>query len=149
MENLPTKGKNKLGTENIELGNIFLNQVVGTCIPPRNQQNIKEVATLVSLFDECKVQSPIETMLLSQMAAVHTHLMKSLALANSDCSMSTKETIYCMANKLLKTFTTQVEVYEKFKRGGHQSIKVDHVHVHNGAQAIVGNVNHENRGALL
>ena len=42
-----------------------------------------------------------------------------------------------MAVKLLRTFTMQVEALAKLQRGGEQVVKV--VHVHPGAQAIVGN----------
>jgi hypothetical protein len=42
------------------------------------------------------------------------------------------------AVKLLRTFTMQVETLAKLQRGGEQVVKV--VHVHSGAQAVVGNV---------
>ncbi|MEQ1716264.1 MAG: hypothetical protein ABL907_09815, partial [Hyphomicrobium sp.] len=42
------------------------------------------------------------------------------------------------AVKLLRTFTIQAETLAKLQRGGEQVVKV--VHVHPGAQAIVGNV---------
>lgn len=42
------------------------------------------------------------------------------------------------AVKLLRTFTQQAETLAKLQRGGEQIVKV--VHVHPGAQAIVGNV---------
>lgn len=43
-----------------------------------------------------------------------------------------------MAVKLARTFAIQAEVLAKLQRGGEQVVKV--VHVHPGAQAIVGNV---------
>ena len=42
------------------------------------------------------------------------------------------------AVKLLRTFVMQAEVLAKLQRGGEQIVKI--VHVHSGAQAIVGNV---------
>jgi len=46
-----------------------------------------------------------------------------------------------MANKLLRAFAMQTEALAKLKRGGEQTVRVEHVHVHPGAQAIVGAVN--------
>jgi hypothetical protein len=41
----------------------------------------------------------------------------------------------------------QMEALTKLRRGGEQTVRVEHVHVHNGGQAIVGNVNHPGGGA--
>jgi hypothetical protein len=42
----------------------------------------------------------------------------------------------------------QVEALAKLKRGGEQTVRVEHVHVHPGAQAIVGTLQHGGGGAL-
>ncbi|MBR1250004.1 hypothetical protein JQ609_24150 [Bradyrhizobium sp. AUGA SZCCT0169] len=43
--------------------------------------------------------------------------------------------------KLLRAYCTQVETYRRQRGGGDQNIRVEHVHVHEGGQAIVGSVN--------
>jgi hypothetical protein len=45
-----------------------------------------------------------------------------------------------MAVKLLRTFTAQTEALAKLRRGGEQTVRVEHVHVYEGGQAIVGSV---------
>jgi len=45
-----------------------------------------------------------------------------------------------LATKLLRTFTAQTEALAKVKRGGEQTVRVEHVHVYPGGQAIVGAV---------
>lgn len=136
--------KNKLGTYNVDLGNNLLNQAVSSCMT-QEKRNARDIQALVSVFEETNVQSPVEAMLLSQILAVHTQIMRTMAFAQGSCALSTQETLLCIANKLMRTFSRQVETYEKFRRGGQQSIKVDHVHVHDGAQAIVGNISHDHR----
>jgi hypothetical protein len=42
--------------------------------------------------------------------------------------------------KLLRTYTMQMEVLAKLKRGGEQTVRVEHVHDYPGGQAIVGAV---------
>jgi hypothetical protein len=44
------------------------------------------------------------------------------------------------ASKLLSVSLAQVEYFRRLKHGNAQSIRVEHVHVHNGAQAVIGNV---------
>jgi hypothetical protein len=36
--------------------------------------------------------------------------------------------------------TRQIEALAKLRRGGEQTVRVEHVHVHGGAQSVVGNV---------
>jgi hypothetical protein len=43
-------------------------------------------------------------------------------------------------NKLMRTFTNQMETLKRYRSGAQQTVKVEHVHVHDGGQAIVGNV---------
>jgi hypothetical protein len=45
-----------------------------------------------------------------------------------------------LATKLLRTFTAQTEALAKLKRGGEQTVRVEHVHVYHGGHAIVGAV---------
>jgi len=44
------------------------------------------------------------------------------------------------AARLLKAFAAQVETLRRLKYGGSQVVRVEHVHVHEGAQALIGNV---------
>ncbi|MBT4688816.1 MAG: hypothetical protein HOB72_12045, partial [Rhodospirillaceae bacterium] len=43
-------------------------------------------------------------------------------------------------NKLARTFTAQMEALNRYRGKGQQKMTVEHVHVHEGGQAIVGNV---------
>ena len=47
-----------------------------------------------------------------------------------------------LTNKFMRTYTMQVEALARKRRKGEQSIRVEHVHVYAGGQAIVGNVSH-------
>ena len=45
------------------------------------------------------------------------------------------------AARLLRAYATQVEVLRRLRHGGEQYVRVEHVHVSDGGQAIIGNVN--------
>jgi hypothetical protein len=44
------------------------------------------------------------------------------------------------ATKLQRTMAAQIEALARLRRGGEQNVIIKHVHVHDGGQAIVGNV---------
>ena len=44
------------------------------------------------------------------------------------------------AARLMRTFATQLEVLRRLRSGGQQFVRVEHVHVNDGGQAVIGNV---------
>ena len=44
------------------------------------------------------------------------------------------------AARLMRTFATQVEVLRRLRTGGQQFVRVEHVYVNDGGQAVIGNV---------
>ena len=48
--------------------------------------------------------------------------------------------------RLTKAFAMQVETLRRLRNGGAQLVRVEHVHVHEGGQAIVGPVVLEQSG---
>jgi hypothetical protein len=50
------------------------------------------------------------------------------------------------ANKLSRTYAALLDALNRHRGKGQQKVTVEHVHVHEGGQAIVGNV--ESRGAV-
>jgi hypothetical protein len=53
------------------------------------------------------------------------------------------------ANKLSRTYATLLEALNRHRGKGQQKVPIEHVHVHNGGQAMVGNVEGAGRGPLL
>ena len=84
----------------------------------------------------------IETMLAAQMAAVHNASMTAAKrLANVE-TREQQESASAMFNKLTRTFAIQIEALKRHRSAGEQTIKVQHVTVNEGGQAIVGDVQH-------
>ncbi len=44
------------------------------------------------------------------------------------------------AARLMRAFAMQVEVLRRLRHGGQQFVRVEHVHVNEGGQAVIGNV---------
>jgi len=95
---------------------------------------------MLSVVAGIKPQDQMEAMLASQMAAVHMQTMayaRRLSIADTFMESEIAEKAL---NKLTRTFTIQLEALKKYRTGGQQKMTVEHVHVHEGGQAIVGNV---------
>ena len=44
------------------------------------------------------------------------------------------------AARLLRAYATQVEALRRLRNGNSQTVRVEHVHVNEGGQALIGNV---------
>jgi hypothetical protein len=101
---------------------------------------------MVSVVNDIGARDAVERMLAVQMAATHVALIRAggwLAKADTLPRLEAYSTAY---NKLARTYATQMEALRKHRNGGQQKVQVEHVHVHPGGQAIVGDVHHGGRG---
>jgi hypothetical protein len=88
----------------------------------------------------------IEAMLAAQIAAVHMASMTfARRLAHIE-NIPQQDSASNAFNKLTRTFAAQVEALKRYRSGGEQKMTVQHVHVAEGGQAIVGNVNAPTEG---
>lgn len=87
-----------------------------------------------------KPQDELEALLIAQMIAVHNLAMNYMAKAAQTQDVDRMATYYNGATKLLRTYVAQLEALKKYRMDYRQKIQV--THVHDGGQAIVGDVNH-------
>lgn len=97
-----------------------------------------KVNGILATIDGARPSNEVEAMLALQMAVTHELAMQALLRAQRVDQIPQYESAGGMAVRLLRTFTAQVEALAKLQRGGEQVVKV--VHVHPGAQAVIGNV---------
>src|SRR5208282_5094886 len=88
----------------------------------------------------------IEGMLAAQMVAVHSAAMRCLRQLKGSESVPQQDSNGGLAVKLLRTYTMQMEALQHYRGKGQQKVTVEHVHVYQGGQAIVGAV-HQGGGA--
>ena len=109
-----------------------------------------QVDAIFAVLDGAKPENEIEAMLVIQMAATHVLAMRSAAALNHSENIPQQDSNSLALTRLTKTFTAQVEALSKLRRGGTQKVTVEHVHVYEGGQAIVGSLPHSGgRGASL
>jgi hypothetical protein len=107
--------------------------------------------TLNFMFSVVKGVEPrdqVEAMLAAQMAAVHMATMRLARRLAHVGNIPEQDSAERAFNKLARTFAAQVEALKRYRSRGDQTVRVEHVTVNEGGQAIVGNVAHrggENR----
>ena len=99
-----------------------------------------EINAALAIVGGVQPTNETEALLASQMASTHALAMTLLGRARRADLLNQVEAHGGLAVKLLRTFSMQAETLAKLRRGGGQTVRVEHVHVHPGGQAIVGNV---------
>lgn len=131
------------GSKNDDFANIVLNQAVNTmwvAHSDKETQSKQINAALVGMMG-VKPQDEIEGMLAAQMVAAHNAAMECFRRAmNREQTFEGRKENLNQANKLTRSYATMMEALSRYRGKGQQKMTVEHVHVHAGGQAIVGNV---------
>lgn len=131
------------GTNNPLLGEVLLCQCFNASARTSDKKNIEQMANSVAAaMLGIAPRDEIEGMLASQMVAVHNQAMHFLNRAITHQNLAAVRELQNIGNRLLRTYTAQMEALIKYRRKAEQTVRVEHVHVYSGAQAIVGTVNH-------
>jgi len=89
----------------------------------------------------------IEGMLAVQMVATHNAAMECFRrdMLENQTFEGHRENLN-QANKLTRSYATLMEALNRHRGKGQQRVTVEHVHVHQGGQAVVGTVEHPGGG---
>jgi hypothetical protein len=100
----------------------------------------EEYNSIIAIVGGIGPRDPTEALLATQMAAIHNATMVATRRLNHADSLAQQDSASNMLNKLTRTFATQIEALKRYRSNGEQTIKVQHVNVNEGGQAIIGNV---------
>lgn len=138
-----------LGGSNADAWNSSLSNYVARALPTssdtfaKGSQDSEKIAALVAIAD-CKPADPLEGMLLAQIVSANaTGLELSRRAWLKDQTFEARTKFLSLADRSARTVATLVEALNKHRGKGQQKMTVEHVHVHAGAQAIVGPVTHQ------
>ena len=140
--------KKALGTISSAFVNASLLQLQAAAQLPSG--GISETATnaALALIEAAAPRNEIEGALAVQMACTHAAAMSVLARFRG--GGGTERHVVALATaaaRLLRAYSVQVETLRRLRHGGDQYVRVEHVHVNDGGQAIVGNVKTAGSGA--
>jgi hypothetical protein len=133
--------RDAFGTASSAFVGASLQQLIAAARLPNS--GISEIAVNASLafIEGAKPQGEVECALVIQMACTHSAAMSVLGTFTgahgNDRNTPAKVSA---AARLLRAYATQVEALRRLKNGGSQVVRVEHVHVNEGGQALIGNV---------
>ena len=95
---------------------------------------------MLSVIKGVKPRDQVEALLAAQMAAVHAATMTMAFRLGRTETIPQQDSAERAFNKLARIYAAQVEALKRYRSRGDQTVRVEHVTVNEGGQAIVGNV---------
>ena len=131
--------KEALGTTSSAFVEASLYQLIAAARLPGSGISEIAVNAALALIAGAKPRDEVECALVIQMACTHCAAMAVLGSLGHDTARNTlaKGTA---AARLLRAFAGHAETLRRLRNGGSQLVRVEHVHVNEGAQAIIGSV---------
>jgi hypothetical protein len=96
----------------------------------------------LAMIEAAAPKDEIEAALAVQMACTHTAALAVLAKLDVVFAFSEQRVAAfgSTAARLMRAYAAQVGVLRRLRNGGQQFVRVEHVHVNDGGQALIGNV---------
>jgi hypothetical protein len=101
-----------------------------------------DLQTAIHMLDQIKPEGALQSMLAVKMIGVHNSAVRFLTRASDESqTMEGADANVLRAVRLLRLFNEQLQALASLRgKTGQQKVTVEHVHVHEGGQAIVGNL---------
>jgi hypothetical protein len=131
------------GSKEDTFNTLLLNQVANTLWVAHSdtETRSKQIMAAASAMIAAKPADELEGMLAAQMVAAHAAVMECYRRAMiPDQTFAGRESSLKHAAKLSRVYADLLLALDKHRGKGQQRVTVEHVHVHQGGQAIVGTV---------
>ena len=131
--------KSALGTVSDAFVDMALHHLERAARMPGDGPSDMAINGAIAMIAARAPKDEIEAALALQMACTHMAAMAVMSrIGGAGGSPQRLPGLASASAKLLKAFCTQIETFRRLRVGGEQNIRVEHVHVHEGGQAIVG-----------
>jgi hypothetical protein len=131
------------GSDNDDFSNMLVDQVAHALWggPCDSDEQTRKVTAMLAVMIDMKPRDALEGMLIAQLIATHSAAMECYRRAMiADQSFEGRRESLTQASKLSRTYAALTEALDRHRGKGQQRITVEHVNVHAGGQAIVGDV---------
>ena len=133
--------KKAFGTVSSDFVNASLFQLQSAARLPCSGISEIGMNAALALIEAAAPKDEIEGALAVQMACTHTAALSVLARFGS--GGGTDRRVVALASaaaRLLRAYSGQVETLRRQRHGSDQYVRVEHVHISEGGQAVIGNV---------
>ena len=114
-------------------------QASGTAKDSRDELGKKATAD-INMVAALEPRDAVESMLAVQMTATHRAIMTAARQLNNAEMIDQSNSAANRMTKLMNVYTRQVETLNKHRGKGQQKMTIEHVHINEGGQAIIGTV---------
>ncbi|QFT59511.1 hypothetical protein FIU94_11820 [Sulfitobacter sp. THAF37] len=101
---------------------------------------------VAAMYAELEPRDGIEAMLVGQMTATHIAMTVAAAKMSGASMYAVRESHERSMTRLSRTYLAQMDALKKYRAKAQQVVRVERVTVHDGGQAIVGDVRHGRGG---
>ena len=129
-----------LGTTSSDFVNASLFQIQSACRSPWGGISELSMNAALAMIEAAAPKDEIEAALAVQIAATHTAAMAVLAKLDVPSQQSADCGIRIGCGSFDEGLCISVEVLRRLRNGGHQYVRVEHVQVNDGGQAVIGNL---------
>ena len=123
---------------------VMMRRLIDALAPSPHDQ--LEEATLnagLALINSMQPQSELEALLAVQIVATGFSGLRFLRESHRHMTGDFINVYGGYAERLLRLQTDLIRTFDRHRRGNRQTVEVRHVHLHPGAQGVIGIVNHE------
>ena len=130
------------GAKTHEMSDRIIVQVATALVQPRPKGTNDHLIKAFAAIGEMGPQNATEAMLATQMIAANDAALMFLKRATlENQTFEGTDANVLRATRLMRVFSEQLEAMQRLRgKAGQQRVTVEHVHVHEGGQAIVGAV---------
>jgi len=130
-----------LGTVSSDFVRASLLQLQGAARSPYGTVSELAINAALAMIEAAAPKDELEGALAVQMACCHMAAMAVLSKLDSGFETERRTTAFgSTAARLMKAYAIQMEVLRRLRTGGHQFVRVEHVYVNAGGQAVIANV---------
>jgi hypothetical protein len=142
VDRLLKNGPQITGIRTTAIADRIIVQVGDAQVWPRGRDSTDKLLKAFGAIAEMAPKNATEAMLATQMIAAHEAALAFLnrATLETQHTEAIDKNVH-RATRLMRLFCDQLEAMQKLKgKTGQQRVTVEHVHVHDGGQAVVGAV---------
>ena len=140
------KMKMSLGSDDVDFVNVMANQIYLSHPSLREEHPCDILNKITPVLHAIKPRDEFEGIMATQIVSTHNLAMEMMSRAAQREDQIAIESAVNLATKLTRSFITLVDGLDKHRYGRQQKMTVEHVHVNEGGQAIVGNVKQGGEG---
>ncbi len=117
-----------------------INHLMNCILDGERRVDEGKLNALLAMVQGANASNELEAALAVQIAMAHELTMQAMRRASRVDQIPQYDSAGNMAVRLMRAMAGHIELLAKLQRGGEQTVRVEHVHVHAGGQAVVGTV---------